>query len=568
MNTVEHDLLIVGGGAAGLRAAIEADDYVDDVAVVSKVRTLRSHSVSAQGGIAAPLGNLPENEEDSWEMHYKDTVEGGDYLVDRDACETLVKEARQNVVELEHMGVPFNRTEEGYLDQRPFGGHSIPRALYAADRTGHAIIYALYGENLRRETTFYDEYFVMDLITGQGRVNGLVGYDIETGELIVFRAKAVILATGGCGQSYAITSSGTASTGDGLGMAIRAGIPLKDMEFIQFHPTGLKEKGILISEAARGEGGYLLNGEGERFMENYEPDAIELAPRDVVVRAMQREINAGRGIEGKGYLHLDLTHFSNEKIENKLPTIAELAGEFAGVDPTLQPIPVQPTAHYCMGGIPTDLSGRVRGKARDEFWDNLYAAGEVACVSVHGANRLGANSLLEAITFGKRAGKSAAIRAREGEFEEATRDASSRSESKIDSLLEKKGSLRPHELRQKLTTTMTENAGVFRNKQGLEEGLDRIRGIRKNYSGDLYVEDGSRRFNTELRSALELENMLYYSEFIVRAALARKESRGAHFRDEFPDRDDENWLLHSLLTMSSTGDLEIDYVPVRDGDST
>ena len=563
MKTVKHDLVIVGGGAAGLRAAIEADGHVDDVAVVSKVRTLRSHSVSAQGGIAAPLGNLPENEEDDWERHLEDTVRGGAYLVDKDACEILTKNARENVVELEHMGVPFTRKEDGHLDQRPFGGHSLPRALYAADSTGHAIIYALYGENVKRETTFYDEYFVFDLLTDRQKVNGLVGYEMETGELVLFRAKAVILATGGCGQAYEITSSGRASTGDGLGMAIRAGVPLSDMEFIQFHPTGLKGRGILISEAARGEGGYLLNGEDERFMERYEPDAMELAPRDVVVRAMQRELNAGRGVNGEDYLHLDLTHLPREKIERKLPTINDLAKDFVKVDPARQPIPVQPTAHYCMGGIPTDLSGRVETNDGGGSWDNLYAAGEVACVSVHGANRLGANSLLEAVTFGKRAGEFAARRAAGAEFGENESQAPSRYESKLNSKLNGKGSVRVHELKDKLTSIMTDSAGVFRNGEDLESALQGIRDLKEGYSNDLFLEDRSKSFNTELRSALELENVLDFSEFIVRAALSREESRGAHSRTDFPESDAENWLTHSRLTRARSGEIKVDYRKVR-----
>lgn len=566
MKTIEHDLLIVGGGAAGLRAAIEAKNHIDDVAVVSKVRALRSHSVSAQGGIAAPLGNLTENEDDDWKRHFKDTIEGGGHLVDRDACEVLTKNARQNVIELEHLGVPFSRREDGHLDQRAFGGHSLPRALYAADRTGHAILYALYGENIRRDTTFYEEYFVLDLVTEGRTVDGFVGYDVSTGELVRFKGGPVILATGGCGQAYETTSSGKASTGDGLGMGIRAGVPVKDLEFIQFHPTGLKEKGILVSEAARGEGGYLLNGEGERFMVDYEPDSMELAPRDVVVRAMQREINAGRGIDGEDYLHLDLTHFSDEKVEEKIPTIKELSLDFAKVDPTQRPIPVQPTAHYCMGGIPTDLSGRVQAKEEGEFWDNLYAAGEVACVSVHGANRLGANSLLETVTFGKRAGSSAARRVKKREPEAVNSDIASRKEARLKSLLESKGSLKVHQLSQQLKAIMTEHAGVFRDGEGLKEALNKIRGLRESYYEDLYLEDDGRKFNTELRFALELENMLGYSEFIVQAAIAREESRGAHFRTDFPDRDDENWLVHSFLTRTSSGGVEVSYTTVRDRD--
>lgn len=565
MKTIDHRLVIVGGGAAGLRAAIEAKEELDDVGLISKVRTLRSHSVSAQGGIAASLGNNEESHNDDWERHLEDTIEGGAGLVDKDAGEVLARNAVRNVIELERMGVPFSRTEEGKLDQRSFGGHSLPRALYAADRTGHALVYALYGENLKRGTKFYDEYFVLDLITEKNSVSGLVAYDIKTGELIVFRAGAVILATGGCSQAYELTSSGKASTGDGLVMALKNGMPLQDMEFIQFHPTGLRDKGILITEAARGEGGYLRNDRGNRFMKKYEPESKELASRDRVVRAMQREINGGRGINGKDYLHLDLTHLSSGKVERKLPTIRELALDFANIDPVEHPIPVQPMAHYCMGGVPTDTTGRVQGKKEKDEWQNLYAAGEVACVSVHGANRLGANSLLEAITFGKRAGRFAAEQARPGIYGEIDEDLVSKYRSRLDSLQKDQGSVRSYELRARLKATMTEKCGVFRSREALEEALGKIHQLKEDYGEKLTVEDQSDNFNTELRSALELGNMLEYSEVIVKAALEREESRGAHYRMDFPDRQDEKWLKHSFFYKDSSGKLKCHYGPVRKG---
>ncbi len=559
MKTIEHKLLIVGGGAAGLRAAIEADKHVDDLGVISKVRTLRSHSVSAQGGIAASLGNTAENRDDNWKKHLEDTVEGGDGLVDREAGEVLTRNAVENVIELEHMGVPFSRTDEGTLDQRPFGGHSPPRALYAADRTGHAIVYALYGENVRRGTSFYDEFFVLDLLTEEKSVSGLMAYDLKAGELVIFRAKAIILATGGPSQAYELTSSGAASTGDGLAIALRNGIPLEDMEFIQFHPTGLKDKGILITEAARGEGGHLKNDRGERFMKKYEPEEMELAPRDRVVRGMQREINEGRGINGENYLHLDLTHLSGEKIERKLPTVRELARDFAKVDPVEEPIPVQPMAHYSMGGIPTDTEARVQSKDRGTTWDNLFAAGETACVSVHGANRLGTNSLLEAVTFGKRAGRFAARRANNRDRLEVDEATVRKYESRFESLLNGEGSVKGSKLRHRLRKTMTEKCGVFRSRDDLKEALDEIHSIQEDYHEKLTLEDSSQKFNTELRKALELRNTLDYSEIIVKAALAREESRGAHFRTDFPERNDSDWLTHSFSYRGKNGEIEHQY---------
>lgn len=561
--TKSHDILVIGGGAAGLRAALAAGELVEDVGVISKTHVLRSHSVAAQGGIAASLGQREENQRDDWEQHFEDTIKGGDDLVDRDACEVLTENASETVIELEHMGVPFNRTEKGKLDQRPFGGHSQPRALYAADRTGHAILYALYGENVKRDTKFYNEYFVLDLITEERTTKGVVAYDLKSGDLITFRAKAVVLATGGCSQVYRVTSSGRASTGDGLGMALRSGIPLEDMEFIQFHPTGLKERGTLITEAARGEGGYLKNDSGERFMEKYEPDLMELAPRDVVVRAMVEEINSGRGIGGDDYLHLDLTHLSEEKLRTDLPTVTQMADDFKNVDPSEEPIPVQPTAHYCMGGIPTETDGRVRGNAENELWDNLYAAGEAACVSVHGANRLGTNSLLEAVTFGKKAGRNAAERIQGVELPEVDGGQEEKYEENIRSLLGSSGSIREPGLRKQLKGVMTELCGVYRNEEGLREAIDSIRRLQEEYEADLYLEDQGREFNTELRSALELRNSLEFSEVIARAALAREESRGAHSRLDYPERDDENWLVHSFLRKERSGKIEISHRPVQ-----
>jgi len=562
MSFESHDLLVIGGGAAGLRAAAAAGREVEDVAVVSKTHVLRSHSVAAQGGIAAPLGNARDGRDDSWESHFEDTVEGGDYLVDRDACRVLAESAGEIALELEHMGVPFNRTGEGKLDQRPFAGHSKPRALYAADRTGHAILYTLYGENLKLGTKFYNEYYVLDLLTEGDTVQGVVAYEVKSGQLTLLGAEAVILATGGCSQAYEVTSSGRASTGDGLGLALRNGIPVEDMEFIQFHPTGLKDRGSLVTEAARGEGGYLLNDDEDRFMKSYEPEALELAPRDAVVRAMQKEIDAGRGIDGEDYLYLDLTHLPRETLKSDLPTVTEMARDFKDVNPAEEPIPVQPTAHYCMGGIPTNTKGRVRTDAESGLWENLYAAGEAACVSVHGANRLGTNSLLEAVTFGKRAGKNAAARTESGGRVIEDEKLKGEYERKLNRLLEKEGSVRVPELRNELKTVMTEFCGVFREENGLKEAVRRIEELREKYRAEVYLEDEGKQFNTELRSALELENTLEYSEMVARAALAREESRGAHYRVDFPETDDENWLLHSFARKKPSEKKEISYRPV------
>jgi len=567
MRTIDHKLVIVGGGAAGLRAAIEAKNEVDDIGVVSKARSLRSHSVSAQGGIAASLGNSPENEVDSWEKHLEDTIEGGAHLVDRDAGRVLAENATRNVIELENMGVPFSRKAEGRLDQRPFGGHSFPRAVYAADRTGHAIVYALYGENLKLGTEFYEEYFVLDLVKDGDRVSGLVAYDVKTGEIVLFRAGAVVIATGGLGQAYERSSSGAASTGDGLGIALRNGIPLEDMEFIQFHPTGLRDKGILITEAARGEGGYLVNDLGERFMKNYEPEDLELAPRDRVVRAMQREINDGRGIDGEDYLHLDLSHLSEDKINRKLPTIRELAFDFANIDPAEGPVPVQPVAHYSMGGIPTDTEGRVQA-GEGYGWTHLFAAGEVACVSVHGANRLGTNSLLEAVIFGKRAGRTAARQAGQTSLPEITEAVGNEYDSKLQSLLKKEGSVNTYDLRDRLKATMTNSCGVFRSGDKLEEALVGLKRIKRDYDRELTVQDKTEKFNTELVSALELENMIEYSQVIVKAALNREESRGSHYRTDFPARDDDKWLKHSYHYLDSSGRVKDRYGPVKTDQTT
>ncbi len=545
-----------------MRAAAAAGREVEDVAVVSKTHVLRSHSVAAQGGIAAPLGNTRDGRDDSWESHFEDTVEGGDYLVDRDACRVLTENAREVALELEHKGVPFNRTEEGKLDQRPFAGHSKPRALYAADRTGHAILYTLYGENLKLGTKFYNEYYVLDLVTEGETVKGVVAYEVKSGELVILGAGTVIIATGGCSQAYEVTSSGRASTGDGLGLALRSGIPIEDMEFIQFHPTGLKDRGSLVTEAARGEGGYLLNDDGDRFMKSYEPETLELAPRDAVVRAMQREIDAGRGIDGEDYLYLDLTHLPREKLKSDLPTVTEMARDFKDVNPAEEPIPVQPTAHYCMGGIPTDTKGRVITGDAGGLWENLYAAGEAACVSVHGANRLGTNSLLEAVTFGKRAGGDAAARA--GNDGKVIDDSTLKDEyeRKLNRLLAKEGSVRVSKLRDELKSLMTGYCGVFREESELKEAVERIEELQEKYRDEVQLEDKGRQFNTELRSALELENILEYSEMIARAALAREESRGAHYRVDFPETDDENWLRHSFARKKPSGEREISYRPV------
>ena len=556
---IKHDVVIVGSGLAGMRAALEVCEGLD-VAILSKVYPTRSHSGAAQGGIAASLGN---SESDSWEEHLYDTVKGGDFLNDQDAVEEFVKAAPRVIYELEHYGCVFSRTPDGKIAQRSFGGHSKPRACFSADRTGHAILHALHEQLLKRSKSIkiYSEWYMHSLVLDGGRCNGIVVSDIRTGAVEVMQAKAVIFATGGYGRVFNITSNAFASTADGVMAAFRAGIPLEDAEFVQYHPSGLYRQGILFSEAARSEGGYLLNGEGERFMDKYAPSRMELAPRDIVARAEQSEMDAGRGVDGKDIIHLDLRHLGEARIMERLPQIRQLGIDFIGVDCVKDPLPIQPTAHYSMGGIPTDKFGQVITDAEGTHVKGFFAAGECACVSVHGANRLGTNSLLEAVVFGERAGKSA--------FEYAMKvDHAPVNEShektkvleQFEGVFQQNGDESYNDIRNQMKKVMTGNCGVFREEKQLKTCIETIEKLQEKFKNGKITDKG-KLFNTEIYEILELENMLAMAEIIAKGALDRKESRGGHSRTDYPKRDDENFLKHSLAYKTDDG-IEIKYKPV------
>ncbi|MCL5961238.1 MAG: FAD-binding protein [Chloroflexi bacterium] len=532
-----HDVVIVGAGLAGMRAAMEAAK-TQDVAIVSKVHPVRSHSGAAQGGINGALG-----EDDSWENHAFDTVKGSDYLGDQDAIETMCHDAPGDIIELEHMGVIFSRTDKGRIAQRPFGGAGFPRTAYAADLTGLVILHELWHQILKRRVKVYEEWYASSLLVDEGVCQGIVAMDLRTGNVQDFRAKAVILATGGAGRVYHHTSNALINTGDGLGMAYRAGAPLMDMEFVQFHPTQLKKNGVLISEAARGEGGYLVNALGERFMAKYAPNKMELASRDVVSRAEQTEISEGRGIEG--CVHLDLRHLGAAKILERLPQIRDLAIDIAGVDPIDAPIPVKPGMHYTMGGIKTDSWGATP-------LEGLYAAGECACVSVHGANRLGGNSLLETVVFGRRSGIAAAQYAKETSLKEPSAATIQQEKQRLEHVLRKEGSETVGALRTEMAKTMSEKVAVYRVESELMEALEKIRELKERYK-NVAIQDKGSIFNTDLTSAMELGHMINLAEAIVTGAIARQESRGSHARTDFPARDDQNWLKHTLASCTPEG---------------
>ncbi|MGB3694511.1 MAG: succinate dehydrogenase/fumarate reductase flavoprotein subunit [Spirulinaceae cyanobacterium] len=561
----QHDIMIIGGGLAGCRAALEIkrQDPNLDVGLVAKTHPIRSHSVAAQGGMAASLKNV--DPEDSWEAHAFDTVKGSDYLADQDAVAILTQEAPDVVIDLEHMGVLFSRLEDGRIAQRAFGGHSHKRTCYAADKTGHAILHELVNNLRRNQVKVYEEWYVMQLILEEGEAKGIVMYHLLDGEIQIIRAKAVMFATGGYGRVFNTTSNDFASTGDGLAMSAMAGVPLEDMEFVQFHPTGLYPVGVLISEAVRGEGAYLRNSQGERFMANYAPKQMELAPRDITSRAITLEIRAGRGINkdgsaGGSFIHLDLRHMGKEKIMSRVPFCWEEAHRLVGVDAVNEPMPVRPTAHYSMGGIPVNTDGRVR-LSGESLATGFFAAGECACVSVHGANRLGSNSLLECIVYGKRTGAAIASYVQDRklpEIEEQMYLEGSR--QRLQSLFNQKGTMRIGALRQAFQDCMSEYCGVFRTEATMEAGLTKLKELQQQYQ-DVYLDDKDSCWNTELIEAWELKSLMVVGETILTSALNRKESRGAHSREDYPHRDDSNFLSHTLAYYSPAG-IELNYMPV------
>jgi succinate dehydrogenase / fumarate reductase flavoprotein subunit len=550
-----YDAVIVGAGLAGLRAAIELGGQ-GRVAVISKVFATRSHSGAAQGGIGAAIGN---EEEDQWEWHMFDTVKGGDYLGDQDAIEIMTRDAPRTIYELEHLGVPFNRTRDGRIAQRAFGGHTcgfgkaaVKRACYAADRTGRVILDTLWEQSLRKGIDFFDEFHVLSLMMTGTDCSGVVAYDLATGEIIAFHSKAVLLATGGAGKIYKTTSNALASTGDGTALAYRAGAPLEDMEFVQFHPTGIYKLGILISEAARGEGGVLRNAAGERFMERYAPVIKDLAPRDLVSRCILDEIRAGRGINGKDYVHLDLTHLGPDVLGHKLAEVVGFARIYAGVDAAAEPIPVQPTCHYMMGGIAADVDGHVIVDAAGTPLTGLFAAGECACVSVHGANRLGCNSLLDTLVFGRRAGATMRDFIRSVKPRKPSAAPRKQETQRLEGLMASNGPEKIGAIMAEMQETMMEHVSVFRNARGLQAALARIREL-KARSMRISIQDKGRCFNRNLLEAIELGHLLDLAEVIVAGALHRRESRGAHWREDFAKRDDQNFLQHTMARLSGEG---------------
>ncbi len=566
IHTHTYDALVVGGGGAGMMSAIYLSrDSGLRTAVISKLYPTRSHTGAAQGGIGAALGNL---EEDHPEWHAFDTVKGSDYLGDQDAIETMCREAIDVVIELEHMGLPFSRTPEGKIAQRPFGGHThhlgqgpVRRSCYAADRTGHMILQTLYQNCIKNGVEFYDEFQVVDIMLEDGRCTGVVAYEVSTGDLHIFRSKAVNFATGGFGRIFSITSNAHANTGDGPAIALRRGIPLEDMEFYQFHPTGIYKMGILITEGVRGEGGVLRNDHGERFMERYAPTMKDLASRDVVARSIYQEMREGRGINGKRYVYLDATHLGAEVIEKKLPDIADFCRTYLGVDPVREPMPIQPTAHYAMGGIPTDVDGRVLADANNTVIPGLYAAGETACVSVHGGNRLGTNSLLDLVVFGRRSGLDMARFCHENDHGAVQEEPAREIAAEFERLLTRTEGEPPARLREELQDTMMDYVGVFREEAGMRTAVEKVRELQERYAG-IVVADKGRRFNTDLLEAWELRNLLDLAEVTAVSALNRTESRGAHSREDYPNRDDAEWLKHTLIEREESGELRISYKPV------
>jgi succinate dehydrogenase / fumarate reductase flavoprotein subunit len=560
----QYDVIIVGAGLAGLRAAVEIGNDAH-VAVLTKVFATRSHSGAAQGGIGAALGN---EEEDHWKWHMFDTVKGSDYLGDQDAIEILARDAPRAIYELENLGVPFNRTAEGKIAQRAFGGHTrnygeapIKRACYAATRTGRVILDTLWEQSLQRGIEFYDEFQMLSLIVHNGKCCGVVAYELATGKLHTFHCKAVMLATGGAGKIYKTTSNAFASTGDGMAIAYRAGAPLEDMEFVQFHPTGIYKLGILISESARGEGGILLNSASERFMERYAPVIKDLAPRDLISRCMLEEIRAGRGIDGKDYFHLDLTHLGRDVIEKKLAEITSFARTYAGVDPVKEPIPVQPTCHYMMGGIATDADGCVIIDDKNTPYAGLYAAGECACVSVHGANRLGCNALLDTLVFGRRAGIQIKKFVQSVDRPRLPAKPDKKDADMIKALMRNTGRETSGAIRAGLQESMMENVSVFRQKENLTAALEKIERLKDRYQ-KLSIQDKGSCFNRDLLDAVELGHLLDLAEVITRGALIRQESRGAHSREDFPDRDDKNFLVHTMALYDAAKGPQIFTKPV------